>query len=281
MITYVRCSSQRSRSTHSASPDGQIRFDLGYLDQRMISCRNLTRRFGNKVAVECVNLELARGAICALLGPNGAGKSTLLAMLAGILPPTEGEACVANVRVKSGSLELRQRIGVLPEYLGLFDDLTIEEHLRLTCDLYGVARSEAVSRINQLLQLFDLERDRTTFASECSHGMRKKTAIAMALLPKPSVLLLDEPFEGIDLLTTKVVQRALRGTSKLGVTTLMATHVFASVEQVATHVLILRNGRMAWHATAAELSEPLEATYLRHIGHNEEEHLTWLGSHGS
>jgi ABC-2 type transport system ATP-binding protein len=247
----------------------------------MISCRDLTRRFGDTLAVDHVSFDLADGAVCALLGPNGAGKSTTLAMLSGLLAPTEGEARVAGVPVKPGSLELRRRIGVLPENLGLFDDLTVEEHLLLTADVYRVPRRPAQSRIDQLLRLLDLEQGRHTFAAQCSHGMRKKTAIAMALLPQPQVLLLDEPFEGVDPVTAKLMQQTLRQIASRGVTTLMATHVLASVEQVATEVMILREGRMVWRALASELHEPLEATYLKHIGHREGEELEWLGSQRS
>lgn len=247
----------------------------------MISCRNLTRSFGDKVAVQGVGFDIAAGQVCALLGPNGAGKSTLLAMLAGTSMPTEGEASVAGIEVKPGSLELRRRIGVLPENLGLFDDLTIEEHLHLTCDLFGLPRAEARLRIDQLLRLFDLENDRNTFASACSHGMRKKTAIAMALLPKPKVLLLDEPFEGIDPVTTKVLQWVLREASKQGVTTLMATHVLASIEQIATQVLILRNGCIVWSAFTGSTDESLEAIYLKEVGYRNEDHLSWLASERS
>jgi ABC-2 type transport system ATP-binding protein len=247
----------------------------------MISCRNLTRWFGANLAVQGVSFELVDGAICALLGPNGAGKSTILAMLSGLILPSEGEARVANVEVTPGSIELRRRIGVLPEGLGLFEDLTVEEHLLLTADVYGVERAEAHERVNKLLRLLDLEHGRNAFASECSHGMRKKTAISMALLPQPKVLLLDEPFEGIDPVTAKLIQRTLQQISERGVTTLMATHVLASVDQVATDVLILRNGSIVWRAAGSELNEPLETTYLKHIGHREEEELPWLGSQPS
>ena len=247
----------------------------------MISCRNLTRRFGDKLAVNHISFELPDGAICAMLGPNGAGKSTTLAMLAGLLPLSEGEARVANVEVKPGSIELRRSIGVLPENLGLFDDLTVEEHLLLTADVYGVARAAAHSRIDQLLRLLDLEHGRHTFAAACSHGMRKKTAIAMALLPQPRVLLLDEPFEGVDPVTARLMQQTLRQISARGVTTLMATHVLASVEQVATNILILREGSIVWQAAAGELRQPLDTIYLQHIGHREGEELEWLGSQPS
>src|SRR4051794_28493668 len=108
----------------------------------MISCRNLTRRFGEFTAVNGLNLEVAGGAICAFLGPNGAGKSTTVKMLTGLLAPTSGEVTVCGLDCARSPLELKRRIGVLPEDLGLFDDLTVEEHLLLTGDIYGVPRDE-------------------------------------------------------------------------------------------------------------------------------------------
>src|SRR5215472_6762077 len=106
----------------------------------MISCRNLTRRFGAFTAVDRLSFEIPTGSICAFMGPNGAGKSTTVNMLTGLLAPTSGEAMVAGLSVASGGVALKQRIGVLPANLGLFDDLTVEEHLALTGDVYGVSR---------------------------------------------------------------------------------------------------------------------------------------------
>ena len=247
----------------------------------MISCRNLSRRFGEKLAVDAVTFELADGAICALLGPNGAGKSTTLAILSGLLAPSAGEAMVANTPAVPGSLELRRRIAVLPENLGLFDDLTVEEHLLLTGDIYAIGRAETRRRIDQLLRLLDLEHGRATFANACSHGMRKKTAFAMALLPQPHVLLLDEPFEGVDPVTARVMVSTLKQLSGRGVTTLLATHVLAAVEQVATDLMIMREGRIVWKSAATQLVDSLESIYLSHIGAREGEELEWLGSRRS
>ncbi|MGH9523747.1 MAG: ABC transporter ATP-binding protein, partial [Terriglobales bacterium] len=239
----------------------------------MISCRNLSRRFGDKLAVDSVNFDLPDGAICALLGPNGAGKSTTLAMLSGLLAPTSGEAVVANTAAVPGSLELRRHIGVLPENLGLFDDLTVEEHLLLTGDMYAVTGNEVRRRMDQLLRLLDLDHGRHTFASACSHGMRKKTALATALLPQPRVLLLDEPFEGVDPVTARAMVSTLKQLSGRGVTTLMATHVLAAVEQVATDLMIMREGRIIWSAVSTEVGEPLESIYLSPLGAREGEEL--------
>ncbi|MDE3165525.1 MAG: ABC transporter ATP-binding protein, partial [Acidobacteriota bacterium] len=164
----------------------------------MISCRNLTRRFGEFTAVDRLNLEVDPGAICAFLGPNGAGKSTTVNMMTGLLAPTSGEVRVCGLDPAAAGLELKRRIGVLPEDLGLFDDLTVEEHLLLTGDIYGLARAESRARTAQLLHALSLEHGRHTFAAACSHGMRKKTAFAMALLPNPQALFLDEPIEAVD-----------------------------------------------------------------------------------
>src|SRR5882724_9580115 len=123
----------------------------------MISCRHLTRRFGDFTAVNDLSLEVAPGTICAFLGPNGAGKSTTVKMMTGLLPPTSGEVRVCGLDPATAGLEVKRRIGVLPEDLGLFDDLTVEEHLLLTGDIYGVPRAETRSRTTQLLHALSLE----------------------------------------------------------------------------------------------------------------------------
>ena len=179
------------------------------VSQTVISCCQLTKRFGTVTAVNSLSLEVAKGTICAFLGPNGAGKSTTVNMLSGLRAPTSGEATVCGFDVATHPLEVKRRIGVLPENLGLFDDLTIEEHLLLTAQIYGLAKQEAQARIEQLLRVFSLTGGRNTFAAHGSHGMRKKTAFAMALLPKPEVLILDEPFEAIDPATSKIMRELL------------------------------------------------------------------------
>src|SRR5271154_559276 len=141
----------------------------------MISCRQLTRRFGDFTAVDNLTFEIAPGAICAFLGPNGAGKSTTVKMLTGLLPPTTGDGEVCGLDVRRQAIDLKRRIGVLPEDLGLFDDLTVEEHLSLTGSVYGLAKDETRARTAQLLRALSLEHGRHTFAAACSHGMRKKT----------------------------------------------------------------------------------------------------------
>jgi ABC-2 type transport system ATP-binding protein len=244
----------------------------------MISCRNLSRRFGDFTAVDNVSLDIPAGAICAFLGPNGAGKSTTLKMLTGLLPPTSGTATVAGLDVAAGSVELKRRIGVLPENLGLFDDLTVEEHLHLTGAVHGIHRAETRSRTEQLLRALDLEHGRHTFADSCSHGMRKKTALAMALLPNPQVLFLDEPFEAVDPVTSKTIRELLVTIAQRGVTVFFTSHILSVVERVAAQYVLIQKGRIVWNSRAEELPQSLEELYFDLIDVPAEEDLGWLGS---
>jgi ABC-2 type transport system ATP-binding protein len=244
----------------------------------MISCRNLTRRFGEHTAVQGLTFSVAPGAICAFLGPNGAGKSTTVKMLTGLLPPTSGEVEVCGLDVTAKTLELKRQIGVLPEDLGLFDDLTVEEHLLLTGAVYEIDRRTTRERTAQLLHALSLEHGRHTFAASCSHGMRKKTAFAMALLPNPRVLFLDEPFEAIDPVTSKIMRDLLETVARRGVTVFLTSHILSVVEQIATQLVMIRKGQIVWDSPAADLPQALEQHYFDLVEAPVVEDLEWLGS---
>ena len=244
----------------------------------MISCRNLTRRFGEFTAVDRLNFEVATGAICAFLGPNGAGKSTTVKMLTGLLPPTSGEALVCGLDVAAKPLELKRQVGVLPEDLGLFDDLTVEEHLHLTGSVYGVGKQTTRERTDQLLHTLSLENGRHTFAAACSHGMRKKTAFAMALLPNPRVLFLDEPFEAIDPVTSRIMRNLLVSVARHGVTVFLTSHILSVVEEIGTQLIMLRKGQIVWNSAVDQIPQTLEEHYFDLVEAPEVEELEWLGS---
>ncbi len=244
----------------------------------MISCHNLTRRFGDFIAVDNLTFEVPRGAICAFLGPNGAGKSTTVNMLTGLLAPTSGDATVAGLSIALGGVELKRRIGVLPANLGLFDDLTVEEHLILTGYVYGLTRSDTRMRTDQLLRALDLEQGREVFAGRCSSGMRKKTALAMALIHNPPVLFLDEPFEAIDPFTSRTIGDILTRVARRGTTVFLTSHILSTIERLASHFVVIRGGRVVWNATAAELTQTLEEHYFELIEYPPVEDLEWLGS---
>jgi ABC-2 type transport system ATP-binding protein len=167
---------------------------------------------------------------------------------------------------------------VLPEDLGLFDDLTVEEHLLLTGAVYGVDGRETRARTSQLLHALSLEHGRNTFAVSCSHGMRKKTAFAMALLPNPQVLFLDEPFEAIDPVTAKIIRELLASVARRGVTVFLTSHILSMVERIASQIVMIRKGSMVWNSTVAELPQSLEDHYFDLVESPVVEELEWLGS---
>ncbi len=244
----------------------------------MITCRQLSKRFGEHVAVSKLDLEIPSGEICCFLGPNGAGKSTTVKMLTGLLEPSEGSAEVCGLNVVAKPLEVRRVCGTVPEHLGLFDSLTVSEHLRLTGDIWGLDRRERDKRSRELLSALALEHGADTFAAECSHGMRKKTALAMALLPNPRVLFLDEPFEGIDPVTSKTIRDLLKVLAKRGVTTFFTSHMLAIVEEIATRIIFIRGGVKVWDTPPDELPSSLEAHYFDLVEAPVLQDLSWLGS---
>jgi ABC-2 type transport system ATP-binding protein len=252
----------------------------------MISCSGVVKRFQKKTAVDRVSFEVG-GGICCVLGPNGAGKSTLLRLMTGLLPLDAGEIRIGGRDLAKEPAEVKRRIGVLPEELGLFDSLTIEEHLQMMAPIYGLAAGlstiEAKLRGESLLRLLDLDTARTTFLNECSYGMRKKTALALALLHNPQALFLDEPFEGLDPVSSRNVQEMLRTAARRGVTVFLTSHQLPLVERLASRILLLREGALVWThggddvSVPLRLAKPLEEIYFDHAEELVGQELGWLG----
>jgi ABC-2 type transport system ATP-binding protein len=245
----------------------------------MISCHSLTKKFGEFTAVSAAGFSIPTGSVCAILGPNGAGKSTLVKMLTGLLAPTSGAAEVCGVSVRDRAL--KRIIGILPEGLALFDSLTIAEHLELIGAVYQLDNAEMRRRRDQLLPILDLERGRDTFLHECSYGMKKKTALAMALLPNPRALFLDEPFEGVDPVTAQTLRDLLRAIAKRGVTVLLTSHILPLVDRVADQVVMINRGEIVLDSAVAGLPGTLEDLYFEMVQRAPLEDLEWLGSQAS
>ncbi len=245
----------------------------------MISCENLTKRYADFAAVDEASFEVSTGTICALLGPNGAGKSTLVKMLTGLTPVTSGAVTVCGLPASDAAL--KEIVGVVPESLALFDALTVQEHLELTGAVYRITAPILRSRAAQLLRILRLEDGRDTFIQQCSYGMKKKTSLAMALLPNPRALFLDEPFEGIDPVTAETIRAQLRSIARKGVTILLTSHILSLVDRVADQVVMIKQGRIAHDSTNEGLPPNLEQLYFELIEPAEMEELDWLGAHVS
>ena len=242
-----------------------------------IHCRNAVKRFKDFVAVDDVSIEIDSG-VCALLGPNGAGKSTLLKMLTGLLPFDSGEARICGLDVAEQPLAARRIIGVMPEDLGLFDSLTVQEHLELSGPIYGIGKQETRDRASALLRVLRLDHAHDIFIDQCSHGMKKKTALAMALLHNPRVLFLDEPFEGIDPVSARTIHDLLAATAARGTVVFFTSHILSIVDRLATETMMIRAGQIVWNSKTQADARPLEEIYFELAETPPSEDLPWLGS---
>ena len=258
-----------------------------------IRTENLTRRFGNLVAVDRLNLEVGRGLIFGFLGPNGAGKSTTINMLVGLLPPTSGHAYVSGYSVRDAALEVKRRIGVVPEGLSLYDRLTAAEQIELVGRLHGLSHAEVTQRLPSLLEVLGLGDAANKMILDYSAGMRKKTALASALIHTPDVLFLDEPFESVDPVSTRAIKHVLREmVEQRGTTVFFSTHVMELAERFCDQVAIVNKGQLAAAGSIAELRRragldeeaALEDVFLHVVNAGVEEDdalLSWLTGNGN
>ena len=196
-----------------------------------IQTRGLTKFYNDFQAVNSVDLAVESGTLYGFLGPNGAGKSTTIKMLTGILKPSSGSVTLLGGDPWNAkqAIEVKQKIGVVPEDLALFDNLKAREYLTFVGQMHQLDKKTIIDRGEELLSLLQLEGVEKKLTVEYSHGMKKKLALAAALLPNPSLLFLDEPFEGVDVVTSRVIRELLEGyVSKGGtvfVTTVSYTHL--------------------------------------------------------
>ena len=253
----------------------------------VIQTENLTRRFGDLTAVDRLDLEVPKGIIFGFLGPNGAGKSTTINMLTSLLPPTAGTARVAGYDVQQDALEVKRRIGVVPEGLSLYERLSATEQIELVARLHGLGEDEIARRIPPLLDVLDLLDSADKMILDYSHGMRKKTAMACALIHAPEILFLDEPFEGIDPISTRAVKEVLRDmVERRGTTVFFSTHVMELAERFCDQVGIINQGQLAGMGSIRALRQragltqeaPLEDVFIHTVGAQVEDAdlLGWL-----
>src|SRR5579885_3606187 len=235
-----------------------------------IETRKLTRLFGDVRAVDSIDLRVERGTFYGFLGPNGAGKSTTIKMLTGLLAPSRGSIRVLDKDMLNpeDALQAKRRIGVVPEDLALFDNLTAREYLTFIGRMYLLPRDTIRGRIDELLSLLSLEGEEKKLTLEYSHGMKKKLALAAALLPNPDLLFLDEPFEGVDAVTSKVIRDLLDGYVGRGSTVFLTSHVLEIVERLCSHVGIIVKGALVEQDSleAIRQGSSLEDRFLEKAG---------------
>lgn len=242
--------------------------------------RGLTRRFGKHTAVDTVDLSIAPGEFYGLLGQNGAGKTTTIKCIVGLLRPNAGTVGIGEFDTWKSPLEVKSRIGVLPEEFNLYERLTGAELLDFTAAMHGLERDEALARRNELLDMLDLSRAGAKLIGDYSRGMRKKIALGAAIIHKPPVLFLDEPFEGVDAVSARLIRSLLQQAASGGTTVVFSSHEMHLVEKLCTRIGIMIDGRLTIEETPDGLcrvtgKDNVEEAFIAAVGGAEVQGLKW------
>jgi len=244
-----------------------------------ILVRGLKKFYGLKPALDGVDLEVPRGSFFGFLGPNGAGKSTTIRILTGLIPADSGYVEILGLPLAENEMEIKRRIGLVPDESLLFDRLTGAEFLEFAGRMYSLERKVAIERSRALLDLLELPYDRKMIG-EYSKGMRKRVAMAASLIHHPELFLMDEPFEGVDAVGARLMKDILLDQVHRGGTVFLTSHVLDVVERLCDHIAIINHGTIITSGTMAALrsgGESLEDAFVRVVGAERQlERLDWL-----
>ena len=245
-----------------------------------LAVRDLRKIYGSKAAVDGLTLSVPQGCFFGFLGPNGAGKTTTIRMLMGLAPPTSGEIQLLGLTMPGDSVEIKKSIGLVPDETLLFDHLTGAEFIEFVGRMYSLDRAVARARARELLELFELSGNERKLISEYSKGMRKRVAMAAALIHRPKLFLMDEPFEGVDAVGARLMKDILLEQVRQGATIFLTSHVLEVVERLCDRVAIINDGRLVIEENMTTLrtgSETLEDIFVRVVGaERHAEMLDWL-----
>jgi len=249
-------------------------------DSPAIEVRDLRKLYGDRAAVDGLALRVPRGCFYGFLGPNGAGKTTTIRMLMGLAPPTTGVIEILGLPMPERAIEIKGRIGLVPDESLLFDHLTGAEFLEFVGRMYRLERSVARERTRELLALFELSGEPRKLITDYSKGMRKRLAMAASLIHRPDLFLMDEPFEGVDAVGARLMKDILLDQVRRGATVFLTSHVLEVVERLCDRVAIIHQGRLVMDGAMSDLrtdTDTLEDLFVRAVGAGRApETLDWL-----
>jgi ABC-2 type transport system ATP-binding protein len=231
----------------------------------IIETRGLVKRYDDELAVAGIDLVVAPGEIYGLVGPNGAGKTTTMRILATLLAPTAGEAMVCGVEVTADPIEVRRRIGYMPDFYGVYDDMRVWEYLDFFARCYSVPAARRVGMIGELLEIVGLGDRRDSYVEALSRGMRQRLCLAHTLVHDPQLLILDEPASGLDPRARVEMREILRELSGMGKTILVSSHILPELAELCTSVGIMDHGRLLRSGRIDDIERSLRATALLRI----------------
>jgi ABC-2 type transport system ATP-binding protein len=225
----------------------------------MIELRSLSRRFGSKLAVDQLDLDVPAGELFAFLGPNGAGKTTTIKMMVGLLQPSGGRARICGFDVRTHTREANLRTGYVPDQPYLYEKLSGREFLRFVGELYNLPAPQAAASIEEQIATFELAGFVDDLAESYSHGMKQRLVFASALVHAPEVLIVDEPMVGLDPRSMRLVKDLLRDRVNRGMTVFMSTHTLAIAEEIADRIGVVSHGKLIFLGTVMQLRQQLSS----------------------
>ena len=242
--------------------------------------KGLTRRFGKTTAVDDVDLAIQPGEFYGLLGQNGAGKTTTIRVIVGLLRPDSGRVGIGEFDTWKSPTEVKSRIGVLPEEFNLYERLTGAELLDFTAAMHGLTKDEATRRRDELLDLLDLLDEGSKLIGDYSRGMRTKIALGAAIIHRPPVLFLDEPFEGVDAVSARLIRSLLQRAAQGGTTIIFSSHEMHLVEKLCTRIGIMIQGRLTIEDTPEGLCrlmgvDNVEDAFIAAVGGKTPDDSSW------
>jgi ABC-2 type transport system ATP-binding protein len=249
----------------------------------VVETRGLVKRYGDQLAVAGIDLRVGPGEIYGLVGPNGAGKTTTMKILATLLAPSAGEAYVTGIPIADDPIEVRRRIGYMPDFYGVYDDLRVWEYLDFFARCYGVGAARRARMIGELLEIVALGDKRDAYVETLSRGMRQRLCLAHTLVHDPALLILDEPASGLDPRARVEMREILRELRAMGKTVLVSSHILPELGEMCTGVAIIDHGRVLRSGTISEIERSLRATAMLRIELLGDERaladaIAWLGT---
>jgi ABC-2 type transport system ATP-binding protein len=219
----------------------------------MIETRKLTKNFGNLVAVSALDLQIGAGDIFGFIGPNGAGKTTTMRILVTLLEPTSGTAFIDGLEVTKKGKDVRRRVGYMPDFMGVYDDLKVFEYLEFFAAAFGIEYRKRKAIVDGVLELTDLVSKRAALVDSLSRGMQQRLGLARVLIHDPKVLILDEPASGLDPRARIEMRELLRELKRMGKTIMISSHILSELEEICDHVGIVEHGQLVFSGTIEEI----------------------------
>lgn len=226
----------------------------------MLCVRNLVKRYGKFTAVNNLSMEIGEGHIFGFVGANGAGKTTTMKIIAGLLPQTSGEVTIDGVDITDRPRQVKRKIGYMPDFFGVYDDLKVDEYMDFYSGIYGIPYRERKAAANQLLELVNLTDKREFYVDSLSRGMKQRLCLARSLIHNPRILILDEPASGLDPRARIEMKGILRELKEMGKTVLISSHILPELSEICTAIGIINQGRMAAQGTVDEIMRKMEGT---------------------